>query len=497
MALSFDSHPPEVITNAPDFGLLTSLVEDPDHQNLRVRATIYIGGEEDAVAVLENPKGIVDFEMFDLLKSFIGKCNASVGVNDHHIHPSYSSELLTAWDNFQGAWDVFASSGRTITSAVDATGGTALTNDLGSVAVGDIFVVACEEDYLDEGTGDIVITLSNTAVAPQNSAVRYAGLLSGKLQANHIYFLIAPQALSTPAITWIGSGSCEGSGTLSIHKITDFKNSPGLYFHVNFQEVYEDASNVTTIGSTIWSDTLMFIPAVIPPGETFFSDYLSLPTGGKFLSKIYNGAVKYKFGIGAEIRSMYASTSAYVRTNVETDAGITQENRANMGWGMLVLNDSIAGVDAEDETIDFRIFSVTSADGLIGAGPTVTFATEIECFKDIKVLSFVGDLGEEVILFRGLLSEDGGVNKSFFLDQNRIRKVLNAYKNTIMTLRTIYEPEATRRLIHELLYTKFPVWMFDDDLPDNFRDVTVLTDEEAIENQNRLIETEIEVEYYE
>ena len=166
-----------------------------------------------------------------------------------------------------------------------------------------------------------------------------------------------------------------------------------------------------------------------------------------------------------------------------------------MGWGIQVLNDNIASVDAEDATIGFALSSIVLAGGIIYSATPITINGELACHPIFASLSFVGDLGEETILFRGLPSESGSMIKTFRRNQARARRVLKAYKLTEMVLRTLYETEEMRRLLHELCYTEKPVWYFDSDLTDNFRVVVVLTDEIPIYDQNQLIENEIVIEY--
>ena len=496
MALTISTHPTEVITNAPEFVVTTSLVEGASFQDLRVRATIYIGGETEAMAVLDNPKGINDWDLFSVLKSFAGKCDEPVGASNLNIQPGISAELLTAWENYLTGFSTFNASGREIITATSTPGASARTNDLGAMAQGDIFIVANESDYADIGTPDFFWELDTGAKTNLQAQTLYAGLTGGKLRANHIYILMAHITTTSPYIYLTApSSTINVAGTFSVHKISDFKNNPGVYFHVKFEEVYENASDVTTIGDEEWSDTLLFIPATVRPGESF-SDFYITEADKSMLSR--GESSMYKFGIGQEIRTMYASPSAYIRGVVVTDDGLTTvTDIPNMGWGMVVVNDNIASIDAEDETVAVRIESVVLGGAAIYSGTYTVIPCEVNCYPDIRALSFVGDLAEESVLFRGLLSETGASAKSFTLDQNRIRKVLNAYKRTVMTLRTVYETEGLRRLLHELIYTKLPVWMFNEDFADNFREVTVISDETAIEDQVQLIESEIEVEYYE
>ncbi len=500
MALTINTHPLEVITNAPEFNVTTSLVEDATHQNLRIRATIYIGGESAAVAVLPQPKGLPAFDFFDVLKSFIGKCDAAIGGSAELIQPGVGSELLTAWTNYLSGFDTFSTSGKHLIDIQDinASGGACFSNDIGSCVVGDIYVLGLDSTWRDQGAGDIKANLNGApGVGSLHGSVNYAGLSAGKMQANHIYFLMGEHTDSAPAINLsaeVGSNS-EFDGDPTCHKISDFKNNPGIYFHVKFEEVYENVSNVATIGGESWSDTLLFIPAVVRPGETF-DDFMIDEDDKKNMSRGEDGM--YKFGIGQECRVLAVSPGAYIRARITTDAGVTTGTiLPNLGWSLLIVNDNIGSIDAEDTDVAVDLEIMTALGGVLFIGAKTTIPCEVNCYPDIRALSFVGDLGEENVIFRGPLTEIGSTGKSFFLNQNRIRKVLKAYKRKSMVLRTVYETEGLRRLLHELIYAELPVWMYNEDFDDGFREVTVISDDTAIEDQMKLIESEIEVEYYE
>ena len=68
MALTVNSNP-ENIDNSSEYNVTTSLSEDADHVNLRVRADITIDAA--VVATIEKPKGLADFDFFDILKSHV------------------------------------------------------------------------------------------------------------------------------------------------------------------------------------------------------------------------------------------------------------------------------------------------------------------------------------------------------------------------------------------------------------------------------------------
>ena len=500
MALTINTHPTEVITNAPEFDVSTSLTEGASYQNLRIRATVYIGGRSTPLAPLEQPKGLDDWNIFDTLKSLIGKCNEAVGGAQVYATPDVGGELLTSWSNYLSLFETFTTSGRTITSAIDsnASGATAGGNNFGAGAAGDLYVLGAEQNYNDSGAADFLAKIVDSLGGSVKAQIQYAGLSAGKLKNNHIYFMLLTQAQVASALVLESDAGSNGnvSGSLTMHKITNFKNNPGVYFSVKFEEVYENASDVTTIGAESWSDALLFVPVNVRPGESF-SDYLMNAASKKLLTRAEDGDMMYKFGIDMEARLMAVCAGPYVKVTITTNAGNQSATFANVGWLIAILNDNIASLSTTDDDATIIVASVNSTGSSTYYTNSVIVLCEVKCFADIRALSFVGDLGEEIVIFRGLPSEIGSAEKSYYKDQNLIPKILRAYKSSGMTLRTLYETEGLRRLLHQLIYTELPVWMYNEDFTDKYREVTVLTDQTEILNQKELIEPEIEVVYYE
>lgn len=506
MALTINTHPDEVITNAPEFDVTTDVVEGASFQDVRIRATIYAGGHSDPVAVLEQAKGLDDWNFFKNLKSLTGKADYAMGAGFRYKTAAGSAELLTAWTEANGDFTTFTTSGRTITSAI--TTGTydyAKSNDLGSVVVGDVLMIGFQDVYSDSGANPIqaVYSAGSTPLGLNTSRNRYAGLSSGKLTGQHMYFFLAIGDNLNPYM-YLGN---DNAGTnlactdITIRKISgedSFKGNPGIYFKVKFEEVYENASDVTTIGDTEYSDTMLFIPMSVRPGESFSDFLITDATTEDIATRNVNGDVKYPFGAGLELRFFFITTCPWVRIEVVTDAGTSYVTGVCYGWGIIIISETTCTIVSADADIVIAVKTSNYALTLnSGTSTDLSILNDTKCYSDLKALSFVGALGEETVLFRGLPSEAGGAEKSFIKDQNRVRKVLKAYKRSGEILRTLYETEEMRRLLHELVYTGLPVWMYNEDFTDSYREVTVITDETAIEDQKSLIESEIEVEYYE
>jgi len=496
MSLTISAQPAMQITNAPEFTVTTSLTESASYQNVRVRATIYVGGQSSAVAVLEQAKGLSSWDFFELLKSFCGKLNTAALGASQLITPTLSSELLTGWTN-DGNFNVFTSTGRAISEATALPGvaAYAISNDLGTHGIGNVFVIAFENDFAQDSGDPILKLYNNTTERVKITSDQFISL-----PENNIFFWVSDEAITVPVVR-IGSDETGGytiEGTFSIKQINDFKNNPGVYFSVKFQEVYENTSNVTTISDTERSISYLFLPSKVRPGEDFDTDYVIDAADHKFLSRTEDSAGLYRFGIGMEMRILAACVAPYIQANILTDAGTLPVNAQNAGWAVVILNDTGSGVNADDTTIVLTLKSMNSAYAATHyTGPVIVITCETEDYLDPKSISFIGDLGEETILFRGLYTQTGKASKSFYQDQNRISKTLKAYRAVRMMLRTVYESEAVRLLLHELLYTESDVWMYDDDCDNNYRLVTVISDSTPIVDKKELIENEIEIEYYE
>jgi hypothetical protein len=464
MALSINTHPTDVVTNAPEFNVTTSLTEGASYQNVRVRATIYIGGQTEAVAVLEQPKGVNDWDLFDVLKSFCGKMNHEVGGTDTYIGPTLSSELLTGWSEYNGFFTTFSTSGRQIINAVTTTSPDwAESNDLGTAAIGDVYLVSWEEDYSDIGSEDVFFVMAQGG-APDSAYdlnAKFAGLTgAGKYSANKFCLFCMPYADTTPFV-FLGSNnsSTQFDGTFSVKKISDFKGNPGVYFTVKFQEVYENSSDVTTISDTEYAQSLLFMPVRVRPGETW-DDFYANGSAGRLLTRADNeAAAMYKYNIGMELRVLFCSAESFTRVTVIADAGSPIVNNIqNCGWGMAIANDTNLSIDAQDETVGFTVSAIVNGGGILYTIGSMSVNCETRCFKNAIAIGFVGELGEETILFRGRHTETGQAEKTYYKNVQRVRRVLSAFKRTRLKLRSLVETVEIRRLMHEAVYTEFPVW---------------------------------------
>jgi hypothetical protein len=198
MSLNISTYPAKTVVNAPEFKVTTSLVEGASYNNLRVRATVYLGGKDAPVAVLEQPKGLTDWDFSDLLKTFIGRMNVAVGGSDLHVQPTLSAELLTGWTAEDSL--TLTSSGRTISDAYVTPDYSAYarSNDLGAVSVGDVVIIGMEHDFTSTGGNDVLLFFGTQASLVEELAYITLG-------ANKVFFHVVSEDNATPTIR-LGNG---------------------------------------------------------------------------------------------------------------------------------------------------------------------------------------------------------------------------------------------------------------------------------------------------
>ena len=482
MSLTINTHPTKSVVNAPEFNITTSLTESATYNNLRIRATVYVGGKDSPVAVLEQPKGLSDWNFSDLLKTFVGRMDKAVGGSDFHVQPSLSSELLTSWTSLN--LSTFTTSGRSIISAINPllTGDSyAISNDLGSVSVGDVVIIGIEYDWTDTGTNNVLLSFGTSAVILEELSYIIVG-------ANKVYFHVVSVDNTTPTVR-IGNtiGAVNFTATASIKTISDFIGNPAVYFKVKYEEVYENSSGVTTIGADETTTSLLYVPVSIPIGETFNANYLLAATNDKLLNESIRSGAKQLVGADMEHRVMYATDECYVRPYRNAGAGTAV---LNCGYGFLIVNDTT--ITANDA---IKMAALRDTTTYI-ISETLTITLDTKCQKS-KVLSFKGDLGDEVFIFTGDDNKSYMTEKEFYKTNTGRRKPLSSKRQTQKILTTGYLQEDLRELLLQLIDTILPVWLFDGNAENDYRDVTVLTEDVNIINGEDLIENQILIEYHE
>ena len=487
MSLTISNHCNQ-ITNEPTMDVATSLTEGASYQNLRIRAEIFMAGETSKIATLEQTKGLDSWNFTRLLNNYLGRCDIAVGGSDRLISPNAGSELLTAWNSY-GPTTAFTSSGREITALTGNGAGStgAYSNSLGAQSAGDLLVIGIENAYTNSGSDTAVFDISTAPGAFDNDNPYNTPA------ANKIFFHLAIEAIANGYLV-IGhpDGDIDVTLKATAHQISDFRNNPSAYFRIKFTEVYENASGVTTTGATAVSGTVLFMPVTIPAGDDFDTDYMLAGTSDKFLNKAVRNGMKHISGVGGEMRLLFVSDETYILP-YDSQAGEGSAEK-NCGWGMLIINDDTITTLTSD--IYFAVYYSRGA-GTARISENLTVLIDNKCYDDMAILTFFGDLGEEVFNFTGGTDKGYRVTKETMLNSYGIEQTLSALRKTEMDIYTGWVSDDLLPLFLEALSTTYQVYMIDENETSGYKEVSVTDKNLQVKARNSLKQHKLGIEYHE
>jgi hypothetical protein len=322
MSLTLNTVPAR-IDSSGTFNVTTSLVEDSTHVNLRVRADVYFEGV--IKATVELPKGLSDFDLSGILKSLVVGIKLAKDSGSQVIYGTKGSELITSWSVNDGTYTTFTHSGNQITSAICTVNSSLISNAI-SMVPGELYVLS-SYDFVNTGTRPL--------------AWLNAGGAKEELLYENIAIIIMPTTTASIAIRLGGVTSQNFSGTFHLYKITTNRittGNPLTPYFVNFTEVYESATGVTTTGATAKSCLYRFVPATIVP----FSDYVLSGATSKFSNlTLRSSYTKFFTYVPKEYFVLFFTEYAHLQAYYSIDgagflSGITDD--CLEGWGMFIIN---------------------------------------------------------------------------------------------------------------------------------------------------------------
>ena len=490
MSLTVVSSPANVVTNIPSYNVTTDIVEGAGYNNVRIRANIYVDGI--VKAVIEQPKGLADFDFYSTLKSFCGRLNVAPQQITPLIQPTYTAELLTGWTNID--FTTFTTAGRAISAAVKASGaGWAESNNLGALAVGDILVIGTEHDYALAtatvapyiATNDLMV-VDNEYIVPAVSKIRF--------------FMVSTAAATSKLTIGRPSGAQNWAGTWTVKLIpaasTSHKGYPAVYFKIGFSEYYENAAGTTVEGTESLQSTLLFIPAVTDNlNETLSGNYLMVYNDNtkKFLNDSVRAGIQLYPGIKMDMRIMFVSEETYIKLMRVVTPLSAKTN--NMGWGFINANE-VAYYGAEyvlpGASAVLYLNASRAADSTMSEALTITQSTK--CHPKIKAVEFVGSHGLEVCLFKGSPTIKNLAEKEFYRNSNRINLPYLSDKKKEIILRSIYETDAYNEILWQLIESTQEIWLYDLLLP-YYKIIGIKSTETTEYDQAQALINEITGEY--
>jgi hypothetical protein len=400
-----------------------------------------------------------------------------------------TTELLKKWHG-SGDINTFASTDNEITALTGngASNALAKTNNLGEQQIGDLLIMGIEYTYTNSGSDEATFGMVTSA------EVADSWPYVDKAQNRIFFFSPVDNTFQYESYITIGGVSIDVTLLITINKITDFKNNPGAYFRVKFSEVYENSAGVTTIGGTAATDTLLYLPAIMPTGEAFTTNYLFSGLSSKFLNKGARNGMKFINSVGSEMRVLFA-TDEPVLIPYDNQNGSGSEH-VGCGWGILVVNDNIIQ-NPTSPNIQVAVFGKSGEVTTSSLSENLHIYLDNKCYDDMQILTFVGDLGEEIFYFTGGTDKGYKVERESMRKENGIMKHLSTYRKTEMDLYTGWVDEDLLPLFLELLSTVIQVKMIDTDQTDNVIDVTITDQAMNIKQREQLKQHKIGIEYHE
>ena len=228
---------PELVINKASFVFTSGLVEGASYNNIRTRCTIYIHG--DIIAIIEQPQGLDNFNLTDILTSFCSKFSADFKSSTKIFTPiSSGTNLFTgAWVN-SGTWASFTSANEL---AVSGTAHASIDGYARSTAFaltkGDVVVVCFTIGSTQTAT--IYMSLTNSTTAGSGTVYEIVnagyGIPSGKRM---IYFTATENIANAYVWIWIVANTGAINYGLKVFKVSKTSmttfNNPVCYFTFSY-----------------------------------------------------------------------------------------------------------------------------------------------------------------------------------------------------------------------------------------------------------------------
>ena len=412
---------PNNIDNSAAYNVTTSLVEIPGSvNNLRVRADVYHEGI--IKAVVEKPKGIPDFDFGDILKSLTPGLGPYQGSWDIVESGSIGANLITNWSVSSGSFDINSTSGNTITrlQRILATNAFLKSNNI-TVAIGELYLLYSPDYSSNGGAPNAPLFYYPLCV----SQYQYGGFVKNQS------ILIMPTVNGTMHIE-IGNtiGEFDFGGTFYLYKITTDRSVIGNLlapYFVNFTEVWENSSGVTTTGTTFLTKVFRYVPA---KGDgTAFSNYVLSGSTSKFACNTLNNNAVKQFAL-PNFNNQYAYLLCFFTEYVELEMIVNRNTVSYFGqnfscyegWGVMALIypwSPYFGTPAGGY-ITYRIYD---SSGVTPYSALLTVNCDLSQIDERVVLEFDGLLGgKEYLAFEGIKEISLNTIRSYYLNNKKTRK---------------------------------------------------------------------------
>jgi hypothetical protein len=498
----------------------TSLTESSSYQNLRIRASLLIDGE--VAGIIENPKGLTNFDFRPMLDSLCGRLVKSFKQSATYFTPvSSTANIVTGWSNVQGTTNFSSgSAGDFYFEATSSTIAWIRSAAITGIVKGDIIAIpiSAQSTAGEEGSDPpypvwrlTKSTTVDTDVVDESNCLAQTGF-------NGFVYLVATENI-TNAYIWCGGiqGNLYSNYTSEFYGRA-FKVSPGktvnlnypcVYYKVKFQTYYEDSSDVTQYPSTelnISEGVQLYVPMqnigdnnfmqyVCVPGDTSKkAPCLSLGKDDTTKHFIYHPSYT-RLRVLVLIKG-WSTTKIYYSKN---NGAYSDYTLSHAGWLILNLEPEsfLSGV-----TSSFRFYMY---DDSLQASQVHELEFSSKCFDSPVILDFKGRLGYETIVLNGYKKETVKADRETFKDVFNLPNVLNADFFKRIEAETNYQLREYHELLAELLYSSKLVFMYDSSWVGAYVDgvqmayalpVYIETDNVEINEPNSPTNNKIAISYY-
>jgi len=476
MALTINTTPARIDRSAA-FNVTTSLVEDSTHVNLRVRADVYHEGI--IKATVEKPKGLADFDFADILKSLVPGLLAARDSGDIVKTGSIGSQLITSWASHSGTWTSLTSSANEITNAECAVLSEIESNAIAMVP-GELYLFY-STDFANVGTNPLVYLESGGAASepiPVNKGV-----------------ILMPTTTANIKIIIGGTTNEEFTGTFLLYKITTNRTTVGNLlapYFVNFTEVYENSSGVTTTGTPSASDLYRYVPAY---GDgTAFTEYVLHNNTSLFACKTFkNNVAKIYTSTPYEYFIIFFTEFAELQLYYSKDGGAYDHATHPVcyeGWGAIVLNvgEVLATVASN---LRIYIYEASTGDAI---SEIITLYVDSLSISERVVLEFDGLVGgKEYLAFEGIKDIEFTTIRDYYSSSKKARKPIKFTGINRQKIETRFKDMANAEYLKSLLISENVKKLEASYATPT--DVTVLTDNVVIDKGVEFFTNRIDIEY--
>ena len=477
---------PNNIDNSAAFNITTSLVEDSTHVNLRVRADIYHEGV--IKATVEKPKGIADFDFKNILKSLTPGLLFPRDSGDIVKGGTVDATNLITYFSQEGTFDSVNTSGIEIIIAqkigTDAT--YLLANDI-TVQKGSIYVIYLT-DYVSTGVLSEYILLSGAPIC--QDTIEYT--------SNNKSLLIMPVAdgiINIRIGRW--NGQFNLTGKIYLYKITTNRSTIGnplAPYFINFKEIYENSSGVTTAGASSATKVYRYVPA--KGDDVAFSNYILSSNTSRFAcATLKNNIVKFYTAIPLEYWLCFYTEYIELELNYSKDGGsnyLTESISCYEGWEVLILNigELMAPIFGSSITHLMLYLKQNSAQ----ISEIISIYKDSSSVDERVVLEFDGLIGgKEYLAFEGLKNQEFGTIRNYYTKSGKNRGLTSVFGFCRQILETLFKDQPNAEYLKSLL------------ISDNIKrleasyadptDVTVITDQVTINKGREMFTNQIQIEY--